>query len=140
MSTVGDVAAEVLRNTHIDKGFFGVRGISLERGLMDLNPEEVRLKRELVAACEQVIAIFDHTKWARSALLSFAATEQVAAIVTDRGAPAEPVAAWRARGVAVATTEAERPGRQGPDRPRGLHRAVLQRGLIDHVALDGEGA
>ena len=120
MSTVGDLAADVLRKTHINKGFFGVRGVSLERGLMDLNPDEVRIKRELAAACEQVIGIFDHTKWARTGLLSFAPPERVGAIVTDSNAPSELVEAWRARGVAVTTAEAERSERQGPDRRRGL--------------------
>src|SRR5262249_2305024 len=98
----------VLRTTRINKGFFGARGLSLERGLMDLNPEEVRLKRELAAACERVIGIFDRTKWQRSALLSFVPAERVDAIVTDSGAPAQPVRAWRERGVEVVTAEAER--------------------------------
>ena len=35
---VGDVTAGVLRETTITKGFPGARGLSLERGLMDLNP------------------------------------------------------------------------------------------------------
>src|SRR6059058_3942442 len=87
MSLVGDFGADVLRTTRINKGFFGARGLSLERGLMDLNPEEVRLKRELAAACERVIGLFDGTKWQRSALLSFVAADRVDAIVTDTGAP-----------------------------------------------------
>ena len=44
---VGDFASSVLRTTSIGKGFFGARGVSLDRGLMDLNPEEVRAKREM---------------------------------------------------------------------------------------------
>ena len=107
MSLVGDVASEVLRATRIDKGFFGARGLSLERGLMDLNPEEVRLKQELAAACERVIGIFDGTKWNRSALLSFVPAERVDAIVTDANAPDELVRAWRDRGVEVATAAPE---------------------------------
>src|SRR5256714_13226567 len=67
MSLVGDFASSVLRNTRIGKGFFGARGISLERGLMDLNPEEVRIKRDMVEACERVVGILDHTKWRRTA-------------------------------------------------------------------------
>ncbi len=47
MSLVGDFASAVLRTTSIGKGFFGARGVSLDRGLMDLNPEEVRIKREM---------------------------------------------------------------------------------------------
>ena len=101
MSLVGDFATAVLRSTRIGKGFFGARGVSVDRGLMDLNPEEVRFKRELAAACEQVVGVFDHTKWERSALLSFVPAERVNAIVTDEGAPAELLNVWRDRDVRV---------------------------------------
>src|SRR4051794_2378027 len=43
MSLVGDIGADVLRSTRINKGFLGARGLSLDRGLMDLVPEEVRI-------------------------------------------------------------------------------------------------
>src|SRR6266571_5850670 len=99
MSLVGDFASAVLRNTGIGKGFFGARGISIERGLMDLNPDEVRIKREMADACERVIGVLDHTKWRRSALLTFAPKERVDAIVTDAHAPAELVQQWRDRDV-----------------------------------------
>lgn len=101
MSLVGDFAATVLRSTRIGKGFFGARGVSIDRGLMDLNPEEVRIKRELADACEEVIGVFDNTKWERSALLSFAPADRVNAIVTDEGAPADLVSQWRDRKVRV---------------------------------------
>ena len=101
MSLVGDFATAVLRSTRIGKGFFGARGVSVDRGLMDLNPEEVRFKRELAAACEQVVGVFDHAKWERSALLSFVSAERVNAIVTDEGAPAELLNVWRDRDVRV---------------------------------------
>src|SRR6185312_13794553 len=95
MSLVGDFGTDVLRTTRINKGFLGARGLSLERGLMDLNPDEVRIKHRMAEACERVVGILDSTKWHRSALLSFVATERVDAIVTDAGAPGPDVAAWR---------------------------------------------
>src|SRR6266542_5359089 len=101
MSLVGDLGADLLRATRINKGFLGAGGVSLDRGLMDLNPDEVRIKQEMAAACEQVIGIVDGTKWHRSALLSFAPSDGVHAIVTDESAPAEQVEAWRARGTQV---------------------------------------
>jgi DeoR/GlpR family transcriptional regulator of sugar metabolism len=101
MSLVGDFASGVLRTTSIGKGFFGARGVSLERGLMDLNPEEVRIKHEMAEVCERVIGVFDHTKWRRSALLSFVPTQRISAIVTDAHAPAELLQEWRERGVDV---------------------------------------
>jgi DeoR/GlpR family transcriptional regulator of sugar metabolism len=107
MSVVGDMATDVLRRTHINKGFFGVRGLSLERGLMDLNPDEVRLKRELAEACEHVVGVFDHTKWERLALLSFLPAGKVTTIVTDDRAPLAQVEEWRGSGVTVEMVDTE---------------------------------
>jgi DeoR family transcriptional regulator of aga operon len=105
MSLVGDFASAVLRTTSIGKGFFGARGVNLDRGLMDLNPEEVRIKRELAEVCERVIGVFDHTKWRKKALLSFVPTQRIAAIVTDAGAPADLVQEWRDHQIEVVTAE-----------------------------------
>jgi DeoR/GlpR family transcriptional regulator of sugar metabolism len=122
MSLVGDLGADLLRSTRINKGFLGARGLSLERGLMDLNPDEVRIKQEMAEACERVIAIVDGTKWHRSALLSFVPADGVHAIVTDTSAPAEEVKAWRARGIDVVTADVVSRERS-PVRPMSLRRA-----------------
>src|SRR5256885_11851057 len=105
MSLVGDIGADVLRSTRINKGFLGARGLSLDRGLMDLVPEEVRIKQEMARACERVVGIFDGTKWHRSALLAFVSVEGLAGIITDSSAPADEVAAWRAAGVDVISVD-----------------------------------
>jgi len=123
MSLVGDFGADVLRTTRINKGFLGARGLSLSRGLMDLNPDEVRIKQEMADACEQVYGIFDGTKWHRSALLAFISVEELAGIITDSSAPTIEVEAWRAAGVNVISVD---PGPREPPplRPRDLRRAV----------------
>jgi DeoR family transcriptional regulator, aga operon transcriptional repressor len=123
MSLVGDLGADVLRSTRINKGFLGARGLSLERGLMDLNPDEVRIKQEMADACEQVFGIFDGTKWHRSALLAFVATEDLAGIVTDASAPSDEVNSWRAAGVDVVVVDPA-PREPLPLRPRDLRRAL----------------
>jgi DeoR family transcriptional regulator of aga operon len=123
MSLVGDLGTDVLRTTRINKGFLGARGLSLERGLMDLNPDEVRIKQEMADACEQVFGILDGTKWHRSALLAFVPTEDLAGIVTDSGAPPDEVEAWRAAGIEVLTVDPG-PREPMPVRPRDLRRAV----------------
>jgi len=123
MSLVGDLGTDVLRTTRINKGFLGARGLSLERGLMDLNPDEVRIKQEMADACEQVYGILDGTKWHRSALLTFVRVEDLAGIVTDSDAPADQVEAWRAAGVQVTTADPG-PHEALPARPRDLRRPV----------------
>ena len=121
MSLVGDLGTDVLRSTRINKGFLGARGLSLERGLMDLNPDEVRIKQEMADACEQVYGIIDGTKWHRSALLPFVQVEELAGLVTDLGAPADQVEAWRAEGLDVVIADPG-PHEAVPARPRDLRR------------------
>jgi DeoR/GlpR family transcriptional regulator of sugar metabolism len=123
MSLVGDLGTDVLRTTRINKGFLGARGLSLPRGLMDLNPDEVRIKQEMADACDQVYGIFDGTKWHRSALLAFVPVEELTGIVTDSSAPAAEVDAWRAAGVDVITVDPG-PGDAPPVRPRDLRRVT----------------
>jgi len=124
MSLVGDLGTDVLRTTRINKGFLGARGLSVDLGLMDLNPDEVRIKQEMADACEQVYGILDGTKWHRGALLSFVPVERLTGIVTDSSAPADAVAVWRAKGVEVVTAD---PGPREPPlrRPRDLRPARL---------------
>jgi DeoR/GlpR family transcriptional regulator of sugar metabolism len=121
MSLVGELAADVFRRTAINTGFVGARGLSLERGLMDLNPDEVRIKQQMTTACERVVGIFDGTKWHRTALLSFVPADRVDAIVTDWSAPEDDVEAWRRRGTDVLTADAEA-NRQPRARSRDLRR------------------
>jgi DeoR/GlpR family transcriptional regulator of sugar metabolism len=111
MSLVGDLGAELLRATRFKWGFLGARGISVERGLMDLNPDEVRIKQEMADACERVVCIADGTKWQRSALLSFVPPAGVHGIVTDTSAPADQIDAWRALGADVTVAEVAESGR-----------------------------
>jgi DeoR/GlpR family transcriptional regulator of sugar metabolism len=74
-------------------------------------------------ACEQVYGILDGTKWHRSALLAFVATDDLAGVITDSGAPIDEVQAWRAAGIEVITAD-PRPREPLPVRPRDLRRAV----------------
>jgi DeoR family transcriptional regulator of aga operon len=123
MSLVGDLGTEVLRRTRINRGFLGARGLSLSRGLMDLNPDEVRIKQEMADACEEVYGIFDGTKWHRSALLAFVPVEDLAGIVTDSSAPPADVEAWSAAGVDVITVDPVTSDTV-PLRPRDLRRTI----------------
>jgi DeoR/GlpR family transcriptional regulator of sugar metabolism len=123
MSLVGDFGTDMLRSTRINKGFLGARGLSIERGLMDLNPEEVRIKQEMADACEQVWGILDGTKWHRSALLSFVSMDDLTGIVTDPTAPTDEVEAWRGAGVDVIIAQSGPTGPL-PVRPRDLRHAA----------------
>lgn len=101
VSLVGELGEEILARFNVQKGFFGAKGITIEEGLTDVNNYEVQLKRAMVKAAKEVIAIVDHTKWGRVAFASFASVDQVDKIITDDKAPPELVKAFRARGVEV---------------------------------------
>ena len=88
---------------------------------MDLNPDEVRIKHEIAAACEQVWGILDGAKWERSALLPFISTDDLAGIITDSSAPMAEVESWRAAGVDVIVATAV------PMEPLQVHRAIFER-------------
>jgi DeoR/GlpR family transcriptional regulator of sugar metabolism len=83
------------------KGFLGARGITLENGLTDANIQEVQTKIAMVERCQEVTAVLDASKFGVVSLATFAPMESLRRIITDSDAPAETVAAIRARGIEV---------------------------------------
>lgn len=100
-SMVGPIGDILAGRGRIDKGFFGVVGLSTTHGLMDLAVEEAQTKKFLAQACRQVFAVFDSTKADRFALHSFADVEQVSALYTDSGVSASFVQEWKALDIDV---------------------------------------
>lgn len=101
LSLVGEPGCEALARLNFQKGFFGSKGITLREGLTDVNAFEVQTKRAMVASCQQVIAIVDHTKWGRIAFASFASVDELDMVISDTGAPSDMVSALQERDVEV---------------------------------------
>jgi DeoR/GlpR family transcriptional regulator of sugar metabolism len=111
-SMVGEVAEEQIRRTRVEVAFLGARGFSPEYGLMDMVPDEARLKRALLSVADRVVALVDHTKWGRLALMPpVALTDQLAAIVTDRRPAPAVLEELERRGVEVVVALEEAPAR-----------------------------
>jgi DeoR/GlpR family transcriptional regulator of sugar metabolism len=91
----------VLEQVHISKAFVGARGLTLRAGLTDVNAEEIELKRALVEAANEVIALIDSTKWNQITLATFCPLERLKLIITDSQAPAQLVKQVRKLGVEV---------------------------------------
>ncbi len=100
-SLVGDEGACILERYHVQKGFFGAGGFTLEEGLTDTNQYEVELKQRMVERSKEVIAIVDSSKWGQVAFASLASLEQLDQVIADHAAPAEMVTALRQRGTLV---------------------------------------
>ncbi len=100
-SLVGDTGACILERYHVQKGFFGAGGFTLDEGLTDTNQYEVELKQRMVERSKEVIAIVDSSKWGQVTFASLASVDSLDRVITDDAAPAEMVAALWERGVEV---------------------------------------
>jgi DeoR family transcriptional regulator, aga operon transcriptional repressor len=100
-SVVGDFGDFVGSRGRLAMGFFGVRGLSLEHGLMELSVEETTVKRRLAAGCVDVYGLFDSSKIGRFALHSFVPAHRITGLYTDDGAGPEALAGFAERGVTV---------------------------------------
>lgn len=100
-SLVGNEGTSILDRYHLQKGFFGAGGFTLEEGLTDTSRHEVELKQRMVERSKKVIAIVDSSKWRQVAFVSLASVEQLDKVITDTAAPPDMVAALCARGIDV---------------------------------------
>ena len=98
---VGDMGATLAGRGHLACGFFGLRALSPDLGLLDRSPEETAVKRRLLVLCTNVYGLSDSNKVGRFALHSFAKSSAVIGLITDAGTPDEEVMAWKAVGVPV---------------------------------------
>ncbi|GEK79232.1 DeoR/GlpR family DNA-binding transcription regulator [Agrococcus baldri] len=99
---VGPITDALVGRGRIDKAFVGVVGLSPERGLLELATDEAVSKQGMVAASDEIHALFDSSKTTGFALHSFASTEQVTSLITDERASDDFVREWEAAGVSVA--------------------------------------
>jgi DeoR/GlpR family transcriptional regulator of sugar metabolism len=100
VSLVGAMGTETLARCNAARGFFGVRGLTLE-GLTDINAYEAELKRSLISVSKEVTVVADSSKFGRVALVSLISWDAVHRLITDRKAPADMVRALRERGIEV---------------------------------------
>ena len=85
LSVVGQLGDGLFSRINVQKAFLGAAGFTLEFGLADATDEEAQIKRSMVAAAREVIAIVDRTKWERAAFATFCPTAKIDVVLTDRG-------------------------------------------------------
>ena len=101
LSVVGQLGDGLFDRINVQKAFLGAAGFTLESGLSDATDEEAQIKRSMVGAAREVIAIVDHTKWGRAAFATFCPTDEVDIVLTDADAPAGMVDGLRGRSIDV---------------------------------------
>jgi DeoR/GlpR family transcriptional regulator of sugar metabolism len=107
LSLVGQLGDGLFSRINVQKAFLGAAGFTVESGLSDATDEEAQIKRSMVAAAREVIAIVDHTKWQRTAFATFCPTDKIDVVLTDEAAPAAMVQALTDRGVDVRLISAD---------------------------------
>ena len=101
LSVVGQLGDGLFDRINVQKAFLGAAGFTVESGLADATDEEAQIKRSMVSAAREVIAIVDHTKWGRAAFATFCPTNQIGLVLTDAAAPAGMVDELRRRNIDV---------------------------------------
>ena len=101
LSVVGQLGDGLFSRINVQTAFVGAAGFTIETGLSDATDEEAQIKRSMVGAAHEVVAIVDHTKWRRAAFSTFCRTDEIDAVVTDGAAPADMVAELIGRGIDV---------------------------------------
>ncbi len=104
ISLVGYPEEDISKALNVRLGFFGMRGLTIEEGLTDVNLSEIAVKRAMVKRCRQVVGVTDARKWGNVAAATFATLDQVDIIITDQGAPSELVASAQQCDVEVIMT------------------------------------
>ncbi len=100
LSYVGPLAEKGLRNYHVDKLFFGAKGIAIA-GVTDSYEAEAQLKKTMIESAEEAILVIDSSKFNKMALVNIAPLEAISKIVTDRGIPPQYKKLFSNRGIEV---------------------------------------
>ena len=123
LSVVGQLGDGLFDRINVQKAFLGAAGFTVESGMSDATDEEAQIKRSMVSAAREVIAIVDHTKWERAAFATFCSTEQIGLVLTDAAAPAGMVEELRRRSIDVRLVDdASRPASVNEGNRRGSSR------------------
>lgn len=85
---VGDLAALAIQRFKVDIAVIGASAIDLNGDLLDFDPEEVRVSRQILDAARSSILVADKSKFTRKAAVRIGSVSEVGGFVTD-GIPSE---------------------------------------------------
>lgn len=100
-STVGPLALSVLRNFSRYKLFLGVDSFSIENGVSTPNLEEALLNQMMIQQADQVIAVFDSSKFNKRSFVHVANINEIDCIITDRAIPTGLCSKLKSAGIEV---------------------------------------
>lgn len=99
ISVVGQ--PETVPNINLNIGFFSCRGLTPGIGATEVDADETRMKRALMARCIHHVFMVDSSKWGEVAPYTIATSAELRHIITIEGAPWDQIEQLRATGVRV---------------------------------------
>lgn len=102
LSLSGGLSNENMAGFCVDKVFFGIGGISLERGITDYNVEECVLTQNMMKAARTKIGLMDFSKSAITGMKKVCDIEEIDVLIVDWNVPLKEREAYREKGVKVA--------------------------------------
>ncbi|MGZ2257117.1 DeoR/GlpR family DNA-binding transcription regulator [Roseobacter sp. A03A-229] len=100
-SLIPPLAGLLLESLNADCAYLCCAGVDASRGFTNAHPEEAEVKRAMIAAARRSVMLADHGKIGHVAGARIAPIRDIAALITDRGAPAADIAALEAASVTV---------------------------------------
>jgi DeoR family transcriptional regulator of aga operon/DeoR family fructose operon transcriptional repressor len=82
-SFAGPLALKALQEFRVDHCFISAKGVSLEDGFMDSDPDEVEVKRTMLTAAAKKTALLDSSKFDKRALVRICGIAEVDLMVSD---------------------------------------------------------
>jgi DeoR/GlpR family transcriptional regulator of sugar metabolism len=98
VSLVGNPSG--LPDINLNIGFFGTQGITFANGMTDTDPDEVTIKKAMMARCISTVVVADGSKWDQIAPYTFATPDQIHRIVTAN-VPLHLATPFREQGIEV---------------------------------------
>ena len=83
MSLEGPEVEAAFERLHADKYFMGLRSVDLQHGFMDTNMRRIGLKKSMMRAARQTIALADSSKLGKSSLMQITSLDSIMTLVTD---------------------------------------------------------
>lgn len=81
---VGDLAALAIARFKVDYAVIGASAIDPDGDLLDFDPEEVRVSRQIIDAARSTMVVADASKLTRKAPVRIASLSEATHVVTDR--------------------------------------------------------
>jgi DeoR/GlpR family transcriptional regulator of sugar metabolism len=107
ISLVGLGQDAFLDDYHVQLVFVGARGLTMDKGLTDVSPDEVMSKKAMIAHGQRLVGLVDSYKWGQAATATFATLPQIDTLITDAGAPPDLIEGVRCAGVHVIVVHPE---------------------------------